>query len=51
MDRLAVYREAIRRILREYAAYKPSYGDVEVETIFDDAQGHYEVTYSGWDLI
>ena len=49
MDRIATYREIVKRIIKEYAALKPSYGDIEVETIFDDAHGHYEMAYAGWD--
>lgn len=43
------YRQIIKHILNEYAALKPSYGDIEVETIYDDSKGHYEVVYIGWD--
>lgn len=42
------YASIVRRIIEEHAALKPSYGEVEVETIFDDAKGHYELTYAGW---
>jgi len=38
----------IQDILREYGAYKPSYGEVEVETIFLPAQGHYQLMSVGW---
>ncbi len=48
MAPLTSYPEIVKRIIREYAAFKPSYGDVQVETIFDDTQGHYELTYAGW---
>lgn len=48
MADIADYAEIVKRILREYAAFKPSYGEVAVETIFDDAQGHYELMYAGW---
>lgn len=43
------YVEIIKRILCEYATFKPSYGEIEVETIFDEAHGHYEVIHIGWD--
>ena len=49
MDRVATYRDIIKRILREYAQWKPTYGEIEVETVFDDAQGHYEMLYMGWE--
>ena len=48
MASLDVYRDLIKRTLREHAALKPSYGDIVVEVIFDDAQGHYEVMHAGW---
>ena len=38
----------IKRVLEEYAAFKPSYGAIDVETIFDDVRGHYELMYAGW---
>ena len=49
MDGVATYRETVKRIITQYAAYKPSYGDVEVETVFDEARDHYEMVYTGWD--
>ncbi|WP_437673215.1 XisI protein [Sorangium sp. So ce131] len=44
----ASYADVVKRILSAYAELKPSYGEVEVEAIFDDAQGHYELMYAGW---
>jgi hypothetical protein len=49
MDRIEGYRKTIKRIIQEVAAYHPTYGDVEVETVFDDEHGHYELLYTGWD--
>jgi ketopantoate reductase len=49
VDRVAEYRQILIRILTEYAAYKPSYGEVEVEAIFDEAKDHYEIIYAGWN--
>ncbi|HSK03408.1 MAG TPA: XisI protein [Kofleriaceae bacterium] len=48
MAAIASYADILKRIIREYAEIKPSYGDVQVEAIFDDAQGHYELMYAGW---
>lgn len=42
------YSAIVRSIIEAHAALKPSYGEVETETIFDDAKGHYELTYTGW---
>ena len=40
--------DIIKRLLREYAAIKPSLGDIEVELVFDDERGHYELMQCGW---
>jgi hypothetical protein len=48
MDRLSQYRELLKKLMSEYASHKPSYGDVQVEKVFDETQDHYEVTYAGW---
>ncbi|MDQ3815913.1 MAG: XisI protein [Armatimonadota bacterium] len=48
MDRIEHYREIVKDLIREYAACKPSYGQVEVEAVLDDDIGHYTLTYTGW---
>ena len=48
MDKAARYGELIQDILREYGAYKTSYGEVETELIFDPVKGHYHFTRVGW---
>lgn len=42
------YPQVIRAVISECAAVKPSYGEIEVETVFDDVRGHYELVYAGW---
>lgn len=49
MEDLTHYREIIRRIITEFAQFKPARGDVEIETIFDESNDHYELMYSGWN--
>jgi hypothetical protein len=49
MDTGVDVRAVVKRILGEYAAIKPAYGEIETETIFDDEKGHYEVIRLGWD--
>jgi len=49
MDTLARYREIIRRIISEYASYKPSHGQIQTEAIVDSEKDHYEVMHIGWD--
>ena len=41
------YAELIKQVLRDHAQIKPSYENIAVEVICDDAQGHYEVMYAG----
>ena len=48
MDRIEEYRRILVRLLSEYAAFKPSFGEVEVETVLDEAKDHYEISYVGW---
>ncbi len=49
MDRVNEWRELIKRIIREYAAFDPSTRDVVAETVFDDEHGHYELVHVGWE--
>jgi len=49
MDKLDCYREIIRRLIGEYASYKPSHGHIETEAIVDTERDHYEVMHVGWD--
>jgi hypothetical protein len=49
MDRLEGYREIVRRIIEEYARYKPSHGQIDTEAVVDPTRDHYEVLHVGWD--
>src|SRR5438552_18945901 len=49
MDRLESYRTVVRRVIEEYAQYKPSHGQIETEAIVDPELDHYEVMHVGWD--
>ena len=46
METLNTYRKIIRDLLQQYAAYQPARGDIEVETIFDEMNDHYELMYT-----
>ena len=48
METLNEYRRIIRDLIREYAQYQPSVGDVRVESVCDEQAGHYAVVHSGW---
>ena len=49
MEPLDRYREIVRRLIEEYASYKPAYGDVRTEAVVDRDRDHYEVVQVGWD--
>ncbi|MFQ6062514.1 MAG: XisI protein [Methanosarcinales archaeon] len=49
MDKLEEYRKIIKKIIKEYAQFKPAYGDIEVETVFDEERKHYEMVQVGWE--
>jgi hypothetical protein len=49
MDRLAQYRQWVRQVIEEYSQYKPTYGEVELETILDSDRDHYQLVSVGWN--
>ena len=48
MDRIETYREIIKGVIRSVAEFVPTEEGVRIETIFDDANGHYELLSLGW---
>ncbi len=49
MDKLERYREYVQEFLVTQGSYKPSYGDVEVEQVFDTVRDHYQIVHVGWE--
>jgi hypothetical protein len=49
MAKLEEYREKVKQLLTKYSQYKPSYGEVEVEQIFDSERDHYQIISVGWN--
>ncbi len=49
MAKLDEYRMKVKQLLAKYAQYKPSYGNVEVEQIFDTERDHYQIISIGWN--
>jgi hypothetical protein len=39
----------VRKVIEEYAGYKPSHGQIETEAVVDSEHDHYEVMHVGWD--
>lgn len=48
MDKLANYQQIIQQLLTDYAQNKPTYGEIEVELIFDTQRHHYQIVHLGW---
>jgi hypothetical protein len=49
MDKLESYRSIVTEILTKYSQYKPSYGQVEIEQIFDRDHDRYLLMAIGWN--
>jgi len=49
MAKLEEYRDKVKQILTKYSQYKPSYGEVEIEQIFDVERDHYQILSVGWN--
>lgn len=49
MARVEEYPKFVEQIIREYGQYKPAYGDVEVQLIFDRENHHYQLMKVGWN--
>jgi hypothetical protein len=43
------YRQIIRELIQDFAKYRPSRGEVQIEVIFDEPNDHYELMYAGWN--
>ncbi len=49
MDKIDHYREIVKKLIYEYANYKPSHGQIDTEAVIDTEKDHYEVLHIGWD--
>ena len=48
MARIDDYRKIVKQLLDEHAQYPPSNGEIEMETMFDESQGRYQLMALGW---
>jgi len=51
MDKVANYRRTLRRLVNEYARYKPSHGQIEPIPVCDPKNDNYLLVHAGWDNI
>ena len=49
MERVEKYRKLVEQIIKARSNYKPAFGDIEVQTIFDRENDHYELVNLGWN--
>jgi hypothetical protein len=43
------HAKIVMSVLSHYAQFKPAYGEVEPETVFDEKRHHYELVHVGWN--
>jgi hypothetical protein len=48
MAELERYREAVQRLLEQYAAFSKNDPEVETELIYDTLRDHYQLVHVGW---
>jgi hypothetical protein len=51
MKRVQAYRQIARRVVEQYASYKPANGCIDGEAIIDCEHDHYVVMRVGWDSV
>ena len=51
MDKVTNYRRILRRLVNEYARYKPSHGQIEPIPVCDPKTDNYLLIHVGWDNI
>lgn len=49
MDSAQEQATIIKQAISRYVQFKPSHGDIRLETVFDDGQNRYALMQSGWD--
>jgi len=49
MARVEDYPKYVEEIIERYGRYKPAYGDVEVQTVVDRENQHYQLINVGWN--
>ena len=49
MDSTPSFREAVKDVFCQYAALRPSHGDIRLDTVFDENRDRYALVQVGWD--
>ena len=45
----ATIREIVKQVILRYAQFRPSHGNIRLDTVFDETQDHYALMQIGWD--
>lgn len=48
MAKIEQYRQCIQEIIQRHSRYRPAYGEVELQVIFDTERDHYQLVHAGW---
>ena len=48
MDTLQCYQDIVKQVIQQYARFTPSHGNIRLDSVFDDARGHYALMQTGW---
>ena len=49
MDPTTQHQTIVKQVIQRYAQFKPSHGDIRLDTVFDDQQHRYALMQVGWD--
>ncbi len=49
MDTTTNDRKIVKQVILKYAQFRPSYGHIRLETVFDETQNRYLLMQVGWD--
>jgi XisI protein len=49
MDKINQYRQIVKQVVTYYSRLKPSYGNIRLDSVFDEAQDRYGLMQVGWD--
>ena len=43
------FRAAVKHVIQIYARFRPSHGNIRLDTLFDETQDRYALMQAGWD--
>lgn len=49
MGKVEQYRTLAKQVINDHARHQLSYGEIDVQTIFDTEGDHYQLVHAGWN--